>query len=498
MKSPLRVLNIEDSIRDSELLRRPFEAAGYDIVWERAENAEEFRQALARESWDVVLADNNMPQFDAAAALRIFQQQALDIPFIVVSGAIGEDLGISMMRAGAHDYVLKHQARRLVPAVERELRETQVRRERRAALDRLRESEQRFRQLAEVTPHLVWQTGAEGQPEYANSRCREYFGREAADFPPEQWKDVIHPEDLAAAGAVNSDPDRPRPQGVEIRLRRHDGTYHWFIQRSVAVRDPDGRIQHWVHTATDIDNLKQHAEALVRTNAQLQQFAYAAAHDLLEPLRNVSTSLRLLERLYQQHPDKEALELIAEATGDAHRLHRMLSGLYEITKIDAADSAGAVADGAQVMRQVLANLRTAIAESNAEVTAAMLPSVPIREVHLLQLLQNLVANSLKFRDPARPLRVRLSAERQSRHWLFSVADNGIGFEPSQSQRLFDLFRRLHQDQEGTGVGLALCARIVSSYGGRIWAEGRPGEGATFFFTLPIREATEKDRGVPHS
>lgn len=492
MSTRLRVLNVEDSVTDSELLLRPFQAAGYELVWVRVETAQELRDALENSEWDVVLADYSMPQFDAVAALKIFQEYSLDIPFIVVSGAIGEDLGVAMMRAGAHDYVLKHHLVRLIPAVDRELRETQIRRERRIAQERLRENEHRFRQLAEVSPHMVWQTDTAGRIEYANHLWREYFGNDAVSNSFQEWCEVIHPEDAARIHWQRENADTMHGSSVEARLRHQDGAYRWFVCRDAAVRDAEGRIQHWVHTAADIHALKENDEALRLANAKLQQFAYAAAHDLLEPLRNISTSLRLLERLYAKHPQKEAGELIEDAIADSQRLHGMLRGLYELTKIDAEQSAGAFTDAGETMRQVIANLRTAIAESDAVVTASALPRVAVREAHLLQLFQNLIGNSLKFRDKARRLQVAVTAERQPHDWLFTVTDNGLGFESSQAERIFELFHRVNRDDAtGVGIGLALCSRVVNSYGGRIWAEGRPGEGATFHFTLPAVEVSGK-------
>jgi PAS domain S-box-containing protein len=494
MSTPLRILNIEDSISDAELMRRSFKAAGYDIEWAQVETGDEMRSALAQQEWDVILADYRMPQFDAMAALRVYQQCGLDIPFIVVSGAIGEDLGVAMMKAGAHDYMLKGNIARLVPAVEREIRDARVRRGRRQA-------EERYRRLAEVAPHLVWQSTADGRIEYANQHWREYFGREPEGFTTAEWPSVIHPDDVKrvtqAWQAANSGEDPGAFGSFELRMRRHDGAFHWFLNRSAAVRDADGNIVQWFGMATDIHELKQAHEELSRANENLRQFSYAAAHDLLEPLRNIRTSLQLLERLHQHQPEGDVRELISQASGDAQRLHTMLRSLYELTKVaEGSDPTGGSADANEVMRQVLANVRTAIAESGAEVVVGKLPSVPMQGVYLLQLLQNLVGNALKFRDKDRPPRIEVTAEARDGEWLFTVSDNGIGFDPAQSERIFEIFKKLHdQEYSGDGVGLAICARIVVSHGGRIWAEGKPGEGAKFRFTLPARRKEALRSGV---
>lgn len=240
------------------------------------------------------------------------------------------------------------------------------------------------------------------------------------------------------------------------------------------------------------EELRRNAAALRVANEDLRQFAYAVTHDLQEPLRNINTSLHLIDALRKSRPDPETGALITQTMEDCHRLHKMLTDLYEYTRIGAEEKPGAGAartDPQAALGEALANLREAVSASGADVISGAMPMVAARQVHVVQLFQNLIGNALKFRDPQRDPRIGIAAvpaTGEAGFVQFTVADNGIGFDPGSASAIFDIFKRLHTSDEypGRGMGLAIAARIVASYGGRIWAEGMPGSGATFRFTLP--------------
>ena len=238
---------------------------------------------------------------------------------------------------------------------------------------------------------------------------------------------------------------------------------------------------------------KQNEEALGRANDDLRQFAYAAAHDLQEPLRNITISLGLIKHVQRQPLQTEVRELVQESVESAQRLIQMVKDLLAFSKVASeTDRATDHIDANEVMRQVLKDLSAAISESAAQVKVGPLPFVAMETAHLLQLFQNLVGNALKYRRmDVRPL-IEVSAVRQRTEWLFTVADNGIGFDPVYAERIFGVFKRLHHRSQypGTGIGLALCSRIVALYGGRIWAESQAGVGSNFKFTIPGSKARE--------
>jgi light-regulated signal transduction histidine kinase (bacteriophytochrome) len=231
--------------------------------------------------------------------------------------------------------------------------------------------------------------------------------------------------------------------------------------------------------------LLQATRELARSNAELEQFAYVASHDLQEPLRTVQSYLQLLQRRYGEQLDTDAGEFIQFTVDAAGRMRQLIADLLAYARV-AADAAPAQpTDCNQLLDRVRTALTAAIAESRAQITSTDLPTVPADARQLGQLLQNLIANALKFRAD-RPPRIHVSAERAGDQWQFAVADNGIGIDPQYADKVFAIFQRLHGAARypGTGIGLALCKKIVERHGGRIWVDSVPGEGATFRFTLP--------------
>jgi light-regulated signal transduction histidine kinase (bacteriophytochrome) len=231
---------------------------------------------------------------------------------------------------------------------------------------------------------------------------------------------------------------------------------------------------------------RQHREAqLQRANDDLQQFTSVASHDLQEPLRMVTSYVQRLAQRYQGQLDETAAEYVGYAVDGAQRMQTLIADLLAYARVERQGAELTETDGEAVLEQVLRDLQLAVAESGAVVTHDALPTVTAVPGQLKQLLENLLSNALKFRGPEPP-RIHLSAQRQGTEWLFSVRDNGIGLDLKQAARIFQMFQRLHTRKEypGTGIGLALCKKIVERHGGRIWVESAPGQGATFFFTLP--------------
>ncbi len=224
---------------------------------------------------------------------------------------------------------------------------------------------------------------------------------------------------------------------------------------------------------------------LTRSNASLQQFAYAASHDLQEPLRSVRSSVQLLQMRYGNALDERAQDFIAHAVSGAERMQVLIEDLLAFSRVSASPQQHAEVALGSALDVALSNLAAALADSDAQLTHDALPTVRAHPGQMNQLLQNLIGNALKFRGE-RPARVHVSAARQGADWVIAVADQGIGIAPEYFERIFELFKRLHTREEyaGTGIGLALCQKIVERHGGRIWVESVYGEGATFFFTLP--------------
>jgi signal transduction histidine kinase len=237
------------------------------------------------------------------------------------------------------------------------------------------------------------------------------------------------------------------------------------------------------------EELKRTLAELARSNEELQRFADVASHDLQEPLRMVSSYTQLLARRYKGRLDADADEFIAYAVDGANRMQELITDLLEYSRVGTRGKSFAPVDSAAVLGQALTNLKAAIEESGAVVTHDPLPTLLADKTQLTQLFQNLVGNAIKFRGQEPP-RIHVSAEQQGNAWVFSVRDHGIGIDPQYSERIFAIFQRLHTREEypGTGIGLAVCRKIVERHHGRIWVESQPGQGSTFFFTLAIGES----------
>jgi light-regulated signal transduction histidine kinase (bacteriophytochrome) len=240
------------------------------------------------------------------------------------------------------------------------------------------------------------------------------------------------------------------------------------------------------HAVKDIERvLAENVEDLRRSNLDLEQFAYVASHDLQEPLRVVINFTELLARKYKGKLDKDADEIIGRAVEGAKRMRALIKDLLALSRVDSRRKEFAPADLNAELRRTLFNLKTAIDESLARVTHDGLPVVIGDQIQLVQLLQNLIANAIKFRG-SRPPEIHIGCERDRNQWLFSVKDNGIGIDTKYTEQIFLIFQRLHNRQEypGTGIGLATYEKIVELHGGKIWVESELGKGSTFYFTLP--------------
>jgi light-regulated signal transduction histidine kinase (bacteriophytochrome) len=237
----------------------------------------------------------------------------------------------------------------------------------------------------------------------------------------------------------------------------------------------------------DVTKRKRIEDELRRANADLEQFAFSASHDLQEPLRSLMVHSELLSERYANGFDEDARQCVRYLREGATRMATLLRDLLaytQLTKFDLPPSE--TCDANNALRAALANLAGAIAESGARIEAGPLPSVKVHPAHLQQLFQNLLGNAIKYRHSARVPNITIQAEREKENWTFTVADNGIGIETQYLESIFLISKRLHNSDEysGSGIGLTICQRIAERYHGRIWAESQPGVGSTFRFTLP--------------
>ena len=625
MAVPLRVLILEDEPADAELAVHALRRAGFEPDWTRVDTEEDYVRCLEL-SPDVILADHRLPQFDSARALARLRERGLDVPFVIVSGAIGEDLAIGLLEQGAADFVLKDRLARLGPAVLRALERTRLRDENRLAEQRRLASERRFRALIEHSSDGIVLLSREVVILYASPSTARILGSVPEELAGRNAFDFVHPEDIASIrtqfedlkqspGIVVSAMFRmahkdaswrwvemtgtnllaePDVQAIVINLRdvtereralcelqeqtqllqnilesMNEGVivadrnerfrifnaaaqrmygqgaaeahssewpqiYHLYLPDGVtpfpadrlplvrAIRGEStaeteiivrrsqaadslvilvsgrpipgvaGDVVGGVIVCHDVTArrqahkaLAQRADELARSNRELQQLAYVAAHDLQEPLRMVASYVELLAERYKGRLDEKADKYINYAVEGADRMKALVDALRGFLVLTTQASPFEPVDAAASIFGALANLHQVIEERGAVVTHDPLPSIKGDPAQMVQLFQNLIGNALKFCDGTP--RVHVAAERTGEEWVFSVRDNGIGIAPEHHERIFQIFQRLHRRDKypGTGMGLAICKKVVERHGGRIWVESRPGQGSTFFFTLPV-------------
>jgi len=367
--------------------------------------------------------------------------------------------------------------------------------ERRQAEERLRLSEERFRSLVEQSVDGIVITEASGRIALANRAAARMFGYAEGDLEGRLVDELLPVPSRAVHAAHRTrfhDDPQPRPMGGGLQLMalRRDGSEFPVDVGLTPLQTREGRaVAASVRDITERkqaeEELSRRAEELARSNAELEQFAYVASHDLQEPLRMVSYYTQLLARRYQGRLDEDADTFIAFAVEGASHMQQLINDLLDFSRVGTKGKEFHPVAAKAAVERALLNLGATLAEAGAEVAVGELPSVRGHDAELMRLFQNLIGNAVKFRGEAPP-RVEISAQREGDDWHFLVSDNGIGIDERYWERIFVIFQRLHPrgDHAGTGIGLALCRRIVERHGGRIWVESTPGKGTTFHFTLP--------------
>ena len=362
-------------------------------------------------------------------------------------------------------------------------------------LERLRAcEEEKVRRFFELSQDMLCTANADGFFVDLNPAWKKTLGFSDEELRARPFVDMVHPEDrerTAAEAAALAEGNVT--VNFENRYFAKDGSIHWLHWSSVIA--DDGLIY---ARATDVTErrameteLQETAKELARSNDELRQFAHIASHDLNEPLRTIAGFAQLLERRYDDVVDDRGRDYIRRMTGGVERMQTLIAALLHYSRAGRPDAAPEPVDTHAVVSDVLHDLQESIADSGAAVSLGELPTVMGDGVQLQQLFQNLISNGLKFRNGEAP-RIEVSAMPNSPGWRFSVADNGIGIQPEERERIFGAFERLHSrdDYAGTGIGLAICKKIVLRHGGEIHVEENPGGGSKFVFTIVGAEGEE--------
>ncbi|MCU1267864.1 MAG: Aerobic respiration control sensor protein ArcB [Acidobacteria bacterium] len=661
MNKPINVLLLEDRARDAEIMIRELRRAGFSLEWKRVETEVDFLAEIQNLP-DIILSDYSMPQFSGLRAAELLQKSGLHIPFILISGTMGEDVAVEAMQHGATDYLLKDRLGRLGIAVERALEQTRLRNERdqaeedlfkAGALQRAIFSSVNFSSIATDANGVIqiFNVGAERMLGYtaaevvniitavdihdplelierATALSREFATPIAPGFEALVFKAARGIEDIYELTKVRKDRSRfpavlsvtalrdaqdviigylligtdntarheaeeerktldqrlrdqqfytrsliesnidalmaTDPRGIitdvnkqtealtgstrdeligapfknyftdpgqaeagihrvlnegkvtnyELTARARDGNETVVSYNATTFYDRDRRLQGVFAAARDItdrkgaeEQLKLYSDKLVRSNAELQDFAQIASHDLQEPLRKILAFGDRLKAKAGESLDEECRDYLERMFNAAGRMQILITDLMTFSRVETKTQTFVAADLGVIAREVSADLETLIEQTGGRVEIEELPIIDADPVQMRQLLQNLIGNSLKYYRAGVPPVVRIYSEKldERRRQSLSktgipagqltqimVKDNGIGFDEKYLDRIFAMFQRLHKkgEYEGTGVGLAICRKIMDRHGGNITARSTPGEGTTFVVTIPVTQPKE--------
>jgi PAS domain S-box-containing protein len=493
----LRVLIIEDWEDDALLLLRVLRRAGYDLTFERVDTAEAMEAALDRQTWDIIIADYTMPEFNGLAALALVKERGLDLPFIIVSGSIGEDIAVAAMKAGAHDYMMKNNLTRLIPAVERELREAEVRRARRRAEEALQENYQIIQAVFEGTSDSIFVKDLRGRYVMVNSAGARVFGKSPEEVIGKDDTELFSPESARQIMAH----DRHVLTSGETQIYEEIGTVlaeaRIYLATKAPHRDHQGNIIGIIGIARDIterkqaeEQLRRHREALYQSEklATMGQLLAGVAHELNNPLAVVMGQAALLRQSVRNKRQMERAEKIVQA---AERCARIVNNFLALARQQPPERHPVQVN--TVVREAVELLAYPLRVDSVEVVWALAEEVPVlwADAHQLhQVVVNLVANAHQaMREVVGPRRLTLATGVSGggeRVWV-EVRDTGPGVAAEVEGRIFEPFFTTKPPGVGTGLGLPLCQGIIEGHGGWIRVVRGAEPGAVFRVELPVEE-----------
>jgi PAS domain S-box-containing protein len=505
MSKPLRVLIVEDSEDDMNLLLRELRRSGYDVTFERVETADAMRAALDNMQWDVVLSDFSMPRFSAPAALTTLQEQGWDVPFIIVSGTVGEEAAVAAMKAGAHDFFSKDKLARLTPAIERELREAEVRRNQRLVESAQRESERRFRLLAEAAPEAIILADSDGRILLANAQAEKTFGY-SQDMLVGQSIELLIPERFHEAHTAHRSHFTALPGvhrmrvGRELSARHKDGSEFPVEVGLSAVESIDGMlVAAFVMDISERKRLEQRVLEAERLRVEIEKereliqlkerFISVVSHEFRTPLSVIMSSAELVDRYHDRMPHERQLAHIQEVLSQAEFMVGLLDDVLTVNKARAGrlEFNPAPLDLETFCRETLERIQAVDKGKHAFLFDhdGDLSSIVLDAKLLQHILVNLLSNAGKYSPDGGD--VNLNVSRSHDEVTFRVSDQGIGIPPESQARLFEPFHRADNvgNISGTGLGLAIVKESVDLHKGTIVCDSTVGVSTTFTVRLPV-------------
>jgi len=495
MSSLPRILLVDDHESDRELAALVLAGEFERVDIDRVGSAAEFSAALAAGLFGLVIAEVDLEWSDGLEVVELIRDLRPDCPIILFTASAGNDLWNEALRLQVDGYVAKSSEGFVeLPAAVR----AALFRARRRALATAKDAP--YRRLVEGLPVGVVVSTATGEILEANPAFAAMLGLPS----PETMTRRTFTEFFAQPSVASnwrSQIEASRTVGnLDVQLQRADRSLMWVRISSWAVESGSSGVRQVQSIIEETEEfhaaqgeLARRSQALARSNAELEQFAYVVSHDLQQPLGMVSSYLELLDKEAGGELEGEAKDYLDRAVRGADRMQEMVDAVLGYARVDTRGREFTAVDLAAILDEVVEELADAIDDTSAVITHDDLPTVVGDGAQLHQLLHNLLTNAIKFVGE-RPPRIHVTSTTEDGGWRVSVRDNGIGMEADTAERIFVMFQRLHTHDEypGTGIGLAICKRIVERHGGKIWVESQPLRGSTFIFTLPKRSGGEDE------
>jgi PAS domain S-box-containing protein len=520
MEKHLRVLIVEDSEDDTLLIENELRRGGYHLEYERVETAEAMRRELANQQWELVISDYTLPSFNALAALAVLQQTALDLPFIIVSGSIGEEIAVKAMKAGAHDYIMKNNMARLLPAIERELRDAEIRRERTHTTEALRDSEERYRRIVDTAQEGIVLLDDNATITYTNRRFAEMLGYELSELVGSSLFNYIDNQTPENAALPMEKLMEGAQNHYDLKFLHRDGGELWTILSSSPMLGDDLNVPGLLCMITDITERKRAEQALnaayddleeriEKRTADLQhaldqlslaferekelnelktRFVSMVSHEFRTPLTSILSSTEILNR-YSDKLDSDRQGRLFHVITES--VQHMISLLEDVLLFGKGEASRLLFEPQSVhpvalCREIVEEIRSGVRpyrhinfNTLDPIREALIDAKLIRHI-----LSNLLTNALKYSPDGSPVDVSLRCTDNS--VIFSVSDYGIGLSKEDVAHLYEPFYRAKNVDTipGTGLGLAIVKQSVERHGGSIDVNSEPGKGTTFTISIP--------------
>jgi PAS domain S-box-containing protein len=521
MNKSLRVLLVEDSEDDAELLTYELERSGYNLFCERVDTEASMSAALDSQPWDIVIADYTLPSFSAPAALNLLKEKALDLPFIIVSGTIGEDIAVAAMKAGAHDYLMKGRLARLAPAVERELREASERRKRREAEQAVRRSEERFRALIENALDIITVLSGDGIIRYESPSLEKVLGYKPEQIISKNIVEYIHPEDRE--NVLNTLKQAAQNQNcalsIEFRWQHQNGTWRileavgkyfqysdygdgFVLSEASLERNLEGTlaaVSSIVLNARDITERKRSEEIrhALEKERELSEarfnFVSMMSHEFRNPLTKIMVASEFLKNPRPEDTEEQKQRWLNYIDNSNREMTRLLDDILTLTRVEVGklvlnpeplNLESFCSKVVEEMPRSDENQHTITFVSQGECQQAYLDKDLLNHI-----LTNLLSNAIKYSPQGGEVKFELCCENGEA--VIQIQDQGIGIPPDDQPRLFESFYRGRNVRKipGTGLGLCIVKQFVDLHGGTITLNSQVGVGTTFIIQLPLSVTT---------